>query len=510
MMRRLQLLLIAAILLIAAFSTGLEFLFYLVYLAILVIGGSYIVTRLGLSDLEAGYAVSQLNGHVGDRIRVTYTLRNTSRVPKPWLEIHNPTTLPGRPARPGDLARAAGRAVVARPGAAHPARPLPDRAAPDPDRRPVRLLRGVGDRSARGSRSSSTRGSSGSRCGACRRRTSRGAKPSPSGRSRRRRSRRPSGRGRRATASTGSTGGRPPATARSRSRSSSSSRPPTPGSSSTSSARSRPGAATNRPSRSAVRVAASVADKAILENRAVGMTVNAHRTADPAGRPRQPPAPQDHAAPRRRRRRRLDAARRDARRDRRSHPPGHDGDPHHRLDRSHLDPADRCAPDPRDRHGRRDARCCRVRSGRPDGRASGPARSLAPLDPAAEEQRAQRARALRHALSEYEIKVHNGRCRARRSARRSSDDPAGPPDPLSRGYRSLPRRAGSRLGLVGVMACLMAAGRSTTPAGSSAAAELTDFLPWAALLGVAAGFIGSEDRLEPLARPPRRGDRSRR
>jgi uncharacterized protein (DUF58 family) len=94
-MRRLQLILIAAILLVAAFSTGLEFLFYLVYLAIIVIGGSYIITRLGLSDLEAGYAVSQLNGHVGDRIRVTYTLRNTSRVPKPWLEVHNPTTLPG-------------------------------------------------------------------------------------------------------------------------------------------------------------------------------------------------------------------------------------------------------------------------------------------------------------------------------------------------------------------------------------------------------------------------------
>ena len=53
------------------------------------------LTRLGLSDLEAGYAVSQLHGHVGDRMRVTYTLRNSSRVPKPWLEIHNPTTLPG-------------------------------------------------------------------------------------------------------------------------------------------------------------------------------------------------------------------------------------------------------------------------------------------------------------------------------------------------------------------------------------------------------------------------------
>ncbi|HEY3164711.1 MAG TPA: DUF58 domain-containing protein [Candidatus Limnocylindrales bacterium] len=95
MIRRFQLIVIAAILLIAAFSTELEFLFYLVYLSILVIGGSYILTRLGLADLEAGYAVNQLTGHVGDKLQITYTLRNTSRVPKPWLEVHNPTTLPG-------------------------------------------------------------------------------------------------------------------------------------------------------------------------------------------------------------------------------------------------------------------------------------------------------------------------------------------------------------------------------------------------------------------------------
>jgi uncharacterized protein (DUF58 family) len=95
MIRRFQLFVIAAILVVAAFSTERGFLFYLVYLSILVIGGSYILTRLGLADLEAGYAVSQLTGHVGDRLQVTYTLRNTSRMPKPWLEIHNPTTLPG-------------------------------------------------------------------------------------------------------------------------------------------------------------------------------------------------------------------------------------------------------------------------------------------------------------------------------------------------------------------------------------------------------------------------------
>src|SRR5829696_3969851 len=100
MFRRLQLLILAGILVISAFSTGLPFLFYLVYLGVLVIGGSYVLTRLGVADLEAGYAVSQLSGHVGDRIQVTYTLRNTSRVPKPWLEIHNPTSLPaGLPGR---------------------------------------------------------------------------------------------------------------------------------------------------------------------------------------------------------------------------------------------------------------------------------------------------------------------------------------------------------------------------------------------------------------------------
>jgi uncharacterized protein (DUF58 family) len=95
MIRRFQLIVIAAILVIAAFSTSLEILFYLLYLAILVVGGSYILTRLGLADLEAGYAVNQLTGHVGDKLQITYTLRNTSRLPKPWLEIHNPTTLPG-------------------------------------------------------------------------------------------------------------------------------------------------------------------------------------------------------------------------------------------------------------------------------------------------------------------------------------------------------------------------------------------------------------------------------
>jgi uncharacterized protein (DUF58 family) len=93
--RRLQLLALAVLVAVAAFSTGYAFLFFLVYLGLLIGGGSYVVTRMGLADLEAGYAVSQLTGHVGDRLRITYTVRNTGRLPKPWLEVHNPTSLPG-------------------------------------------------------------------------------------------------------------------------------------------------------------------------------------------------------------------------------------------------------------------------------------------------------------------------------------------------------------------------------------------------------------------------------
>jgi len=95
MIRRLQLLIIGAVVVIAAFSTGLPFLFYLVYLGVLVIGGSYVLTRLALVNLEPGYAVSQVYGHVGDQLRVTYTIRNTGLLPKPWLEVHNPSSLPG-------------------------------------------------------------------------------------------------------------------------------------------------------------------------------------------------------------------------------------------------------------------------------------------------------------------------------------------------------------------------------------------------------------------------------
>ncbi len=92
--RRIPITVLAGVLIVAAFSTGYDFLFYLVYLGVLVVGGSYVVTRFGLADLEAGYAVNALQAHVGDQLRATYTLRNTGRLPKLWLEVHNPSTLP--------------------------------------------------------------------------------------------------------------------------------------------------------------------------------------------------------------------------------------------------------------------------------------------------------------------------------------------------------------------------------------------------------------------------------
>ena len=115
MIRRLQFLAAAGFLLVAAFSTGADFLFFLVYLGMLVIGGAYVVTRFGLSDLEAGYVLDRAHAQVGDTLRATYTLRNTSRLPKLWLEVHNPSTLPvPLPGRALALQSRAERSWVAR------------------------------------------------------------------------------------------------------------------------------------------------------------------------------------------------------------------------------------------------------------------------------------------------------------------------------------------------------------------------------------------------------------
>jgi uncharacterized protein (DUF58 family) len=99
-LRRLQLGVLALALVIAALSTGAPFLFFLLYLGIVVVGGAYLLARFGLADLEAGYVLDHVQAEVGEALRVTYTLRNVSRVPKLWLETYNPSTLPvGLPGR---------------------------------------------------------------------------------------------------------------------------------------------------------------------------------------------------------------------------------------------------------------------------------------------------------------------------------------------------------------------------------------------------------------------------
>ena len=94
MLRRLEILLVGAVLLVGAFATGADFLFFLVYLVLIVVGGAYLLSRFGLADLEAGYALDRTHGHVGEQLRATYTLRNVSRLPKLWLESSSPSTLP--------------------------------------------------------------------------------------------------------------------------------------------------------------------------------------------------------------------------------------------------------------------------------------------------------------------------------------------------------------------------------------------------------------------------------
>ena len=405
MIRRLEVLILATILVVAAFSTGDPFLFYLLYLAILIIGGSYVLVRLGLTDLEAGYAVSQLHGHVGDKLRVTYTMRNSSRLPKLWLEIHNPTTLPG--ALPGRALTLPGRserswlirvplsrrghfrieplhirtgdpfgffeaaATVGQgvsvvvyprlepiPALAPPvgrprgqprvpgADPSDDPAGHDgPALRPGRQHEPhplALDRAARGDPGQ------GIRPRADRRRLDRARPPARHRRRPRRRidhrSRHPGGRGH-----LGQGDRREPCRRDDRQR---------------------------QPNRI------------------------------PPGRPRRPPAPEDHAAPRGGRGRREHATRGDAHRDRRAAAPWHDRGGHHPVDGHVVDPP---AREPATRAASRASRSPSTwrRSTRfaREAAASIGADRPAP-DAAAEEAIAKRQRALRHALAEYELPTY--------------------------------------------------------------------------------------------------------
>ncbi len=90
-----------------AFSTGFAALTFLAWLALLLLAGAWSLTRWSIRGLEAGYAVDRRVAAVGETLTIAYTIRDPGRLPRLWLDVHSPTTLP---------ARLPGRAVSLGPG----------------------------------------------------------------------------------------------------------------------------------------------------------------------------------------------------------------------------------------------------------------------------------------------------------------------------------------------------------------------------------------------------------
>src|SRR5688572_28605125 len=92
--RHLRLLFLATALVVAAFSTGIEFLFFLVYLTAAIVIGSWLYARRGLRGVRADYRVLNPRTHVGEILQAMYRVENHDRLAKPWIECWNESTLP--------------------------------------------------------------------------------------------------------------------------------------------------------------------------------------------------------------------------------------------------------------------------------------------------------------------------------------------------------------------------------------------------------------------------------
>ncbi len=77
-----------------ALVSGSTLVYFLAWLVIMAVGGAHLLARRGLGGLEAGCWLDRRHATVGDVLTVTYTLRSRARLPKPWLEVHSPSTLP--------------------------------------------------------------------------------------------------------------------------------------------------------------------------------------------------------------------------------------------------------------------------------------------------------------------------------------------------------------------------------------------------------------------------------
>ena len=98
--RHLRVLFVATALVVAAFSTGISFLFFLTYLMAALGIGSWLFARRGLKGVRADYRVLNPRTHVGEVLQAIYRVENHDRWPKPWIECWNESTLaaslPGR------------------------------------------------------------------------------------------------------------------------------------------------------------------------------------------------------------------------------------------------------------------------------------------------------------------------------------------------------------------------------------------------------------------------------
>jgi uncharacterized protein (DUF58 family) len=92
--RHLRLLFVVTALVVAAFSTGITELFFLVYLTGGILVGAWLYARRGLRGVRADYRVLNPRTHVGEVLQAMYRVDNQDRVPKAWVELSNESTLP--------------------------------------------------------------------------------------------------------------------------------------------------------------------------------------------------------------------------------------------------------------------------------------------------------------------------------------------------------------------------------------------------------------------------------
>lgn len=113
--RHLRLLFVIVALAVAAFSTGIDFLFFLLYLSVAIGAGAWLYARRGLHGVRADYRVLNPRTHVGEVLQAMYRLENHDRLGKPWVECWNDSTLPNSlPGRAVDLPGRARRQWLAK------------------------------------------------------------------------------------------------------------------------------------------------------------------------------------------------------------------------------------------------------------------------------------------------------------------------------------------------------------------------------------------------------------